>query len=70
MNLHFKRKTTKQFAFDISLFINLHMNVQDVLHLLFSIPKSKFYKYEQNGKKLSFFKSIRQQDGRLGVGHF
>jgi hypothetical protein len=58
--------TTKEFAFAISFFIYLHMGVQDVWRLLFSIPKSEFYQYEQNGKKLSLFKPT----GRLGVWHF
>jgi hypothetical protein len=69
-DLHYQTKTSKQFAFATSFFINLHMSVQDVLRLLFSIPKSEFYKYEENGKKLSLCNSIRQPAGRLGVRHF
>jgi hypothetical protein len=49
---------------------NLHMSAQDILCLLFSIPKSEFYKYEQYDKELSLFKSIRQPAGKLGVRHF
>jgi len=34
------------------------MSVQDVLRLLSLIPKSGFYKYEQNGKKHSFLRIL------------